>query len=114
MRVITLENIEKYIKDKHGEQCVSVVKPLENKEFRAVVIHDKGSECPALRVGEGTGLVSLDGNLKHVHCMLTETILHDLDKDHPFVGAREALGGLLMIDGRVPTEDELRPYMYKV
>lgn len=112
MRVITLENITKYVADKHGNQTVSKVNTVNGKTV--FIIHDENTECPEVKLSGTSGMIYMEGNKKGVHCILTETLLHDIEEEHPFIKCREAIGGQLIVDGRVPTEDELRKYMYKV
>ena len=114
MKVITLENIVKIIENKHGKQSVSKVNiPDETVASGIIIIHDCGTICPAPYLNCND---ELEFNNEHdkVHCILLESDMNDFHGDHPFIKLREALDGVLVIDNKVPTEEELKPYLFKL
>lgn len=114
MKLITLENIVKYIESKHSKQVVTrTVIQGDKKPNGIIFIHDEGVEnLEAFRTQ--VGILFSDTVDKRVHCILLESDMNDFDKEHPFIKSREALSGILVIDNEIPTEDDLGKYFYKL
>lgn len=114
MKVITLDRIKDFIEDKHGEQTISRFSFKGfNKKPGIVVIHNAGNNKLKTFINENN---ELEFSNKHgdIHCILLETDLEDFDATHPFIKLREALTGTLVIDNKIPTEDEISKYLYKL
>lgn len=112
MKVITLERIKDFVSDRHGEQVVSKINIKGcDKKSGVVIIHDAGTEKLKAFINEYNELEFTDEHAG-VHCILLETDLEDFNEEHPFIKSREALAGYLVIDGKVPSEEELKPYLY--
>lgn len=114
MKIITLENIVKYIEDKHGKQVLTKTTVKGDDKCNGIVfIHDEGVEnLEAFR--KQVGILFSDTVDKRVHCILLEKDICDFNKEHPFIKSREALDGVLVIDNKIPSEDDLRGYWYKL
>lgn len=114
MKVITLERITDFVKAKHGEQTVSKfnIKGCDRKSG-IVVIHDAGTDNLKAFINEDGELEFTDEH-DGIHCILLETDLDDFNATHPFIKRQEALSGSLVIDGQIPTEDELYKYFYTI
>lgn len=110
MKVITLKNIKKFIENKHGEQTISRI-GIKGDTIQSgiYIIHDKGTVCPEAYLNSND---ELEFNNEHdkIHCILLESDIEDFNSEHPFIKSREALSGKLVIDNKVPTEEELKGY----
>lgn len=114
MKVITLDNIVKFIETKHGKQSVSRINIKdETIQSGVICIHDVGTVCTEAYLNSND---ELEFNNEHgrVHCILLESDMKDFNGEHPFIKSREALNGYLVIDGVVPTEEELENYWFKL
>lgn len=114
MKVITLERIKDLIESKNGKQTVTRTQ-IANREGKAgiTIIHDAGTPCVGVYEDE-KGEIQFNGDHAGIHCVLLETEVNDYHEMCPFIKSREALSGVLVIDGETPTEDELWSYMYKL
>ena len=114
MKVITLERIKDFVEDKHGKQMISRfnIKGCDKKSG-IVVIHDEGTEKIKAFINSDNELEFTDEH-DGVHCILLETDLEDFSAEHPFIKSREAFAGTLVVDNKVPTEDEISKYLYKL
>ena len=112
MKVITLERIKDFVEDRHGKQIVSKfnIKGCDRKSG-IVVIHNEGTDNLKAFINNDGELEFTDEHAG-IHCILLETDLEDFNEEHPFIKSREALAGYLVIDGEVPSEEELKPYLY--
>ena len=114
MKVITLERIKDFVEAKHGEQTISKfnIKGCDKKSG-IVVIHDAGTDKLKAFINKNDELEFSDEH-DGIHCILLETDLDDFYATHPFIKLREALAGALVVDNKVPTEDEISKYLYKL
>lgn len=114
MKVITLERITDFITAKHGAQVVTRTKIAgADKNNGVTIIHDAGTPCIGAFMN-AEGELEFSGDHDGIHCILLESDMNDYYKMYPFIKSREALSGVLVIDGETPSEDELSSYMYKL
>lgn len=109
MKVITLDNIKKFIEDKHD-------KPQMVKKYNdigLVVIQDEGSAETKVIVNVD-GVINISGNIDCVHCVLTDKVLNDFNSEHPFIKKMEVFEGALIVDGVTPSENEIGKYFYTI
>lgn len=114
MKVITLERIKDLIESKHGKQTVTRTTIANREEHAGItIIHDAGTPCVGVYADENDE-IQFNGEHDGIHCILLESDMDDYHTMYPFIKSREALSGVLVIDGETPSEDELCSYMYKL
>lgn len=113
-KIITLEKIVELIEDtvKAEQQIIDCKCKDDNSEFK--VIADKEyAEVPYSYINDEDEFeFSESCNSDKVHCILLNTDLFDYKAEHPFMLADGAANGILSIDGKVPTIEELNPYLF--
>lgn len=116
MKVITLKKIVEFIESKYGTQEVEKIKikGTAGNTPDIIIIHDAGSDCikPYMNDDFELEFECTKDSEDVTRCILLQSELEDFNADEPFMGSREALSGMLVINGEIPTREELLPYFY--
>lgn len=109
MRVITLDNIRKYIEDTHGKQSIKEIAINGEESSKIIIIKDKGTNTPVAYLNHNDEL-EFEKMHDRVHCVLLDSDLEKF-KSERYLTASRVANGYLCIDNKTMTVADISKYL---